>query len=313
MPSSLGVNVYPIAPPTVNGTEFTVDYYANSPRVVRDSIQQFLEGDFFLSDLLYSAAGAAPSGAVVYNEVLTPDDQYLIGDLEMVAPGGTFPLVGVTAPGIQVATTGKYGAKMKITREAKSRNNIDLYRSDTVAMVNTTKRKSDLRAMAPINAAIAASKTLTAAAAVPWAPAADIVTDLENGRYALTKTVLARTAGYSRASIVMSNDVENKIRTNTKLQTALFNMRDGARAQANAQDGSLDGLLGFSKIRTNPFLAAGTLWMFIEGVIGGEATEYPLQFESWDDQSEQSTYNQLSKSDVYFCRRPKALLTFTNI
>jgi hypothetical protein len=312
MPS--GVNTFPVGPSRVSGTEVTVDYFARQPLTIARTIQEFRQRDFFVSDLLYGNAGVTQSGSVVYHEVTGVDDQFTSSDFELIAPGGEFPIVGVTATSPKAAVAQKYGAKMQITKEARSRNQLSKFRNDVVALYNTQKRKSDRRAMAPVNAAITALSTLTSAVGTAWSnPAANIRKDLETARHALTRSILGLTEGYNANTVLVGADVFLNIKLNDTLMDLFYKSMDPAAARALIQSGNLDGLLGFEKFRMNPYMGVRDVWMFEAGRVGGAATEYPLELETWYREETQSNWVQLSASDVYYVDQPKALLTFSGI
>lgn len=305
------INTFPVGAPSVAGTNITVDYYAKNPLAIVRIVQQFAQAKYFLSDLLFSPAGTTESGAVIFSQVTGLDDQFTDGDFEMVAPGQEFPIVGTNVAAPLTAMAGKYGGKMQITREARTRNQLSKFRNDLTAMNNTMLLKSDARAIAAVNAA--AAQTLTAAAAVSWNnPAAQIRKDLETARHTLSRSILGITEGYMADTLVIGRDIELDIRLNDQLMDTFYKAHDPATAAALLSNGKLDGLLGFKNVRTNPFIGARDVMMTEAGRLGGIAAEYALLLEQWYVPDAQSTWYQLSKSDVPFVENPKALIKITN-
>ena len=296
---------YPVTRPSITGTNITVDYYSKNPLLIARVIQEFRQGDYFLSDLLFHDGGTAESGAVIYFPVLTIDDQFVdvSNGMENVNPGDEYPVIGVNnIPGV-AATTQKRGFKMKITREMKTRNLIGRFRSQVQAMYNSAKVAADTRAMAAINAA----PFLSQAESASWATSTTkIRNDVQTARNAVENSQLGKTQGYRVDTMILGSNQWLNLTLNDTLMDSYY------RAQVQAGNllnmGVMDGLLGIPQIRVNPFIPANDRWLFDSTKVGTKATEYPLTLNSWEDPNREITWTSLSESDVYMIEAPKALI-----
>lgn len=295
----------PVSPPSVTGPDITVDYYSKNPRVLARSIQDMKQMDFWLSDMLFRQGGSTDSGAVIYFPVTAIDDQFTDGqsDIELVAPGAEFPIVDYTNINPAVALTQKRGAKMKTTKEMKTRNLISRFRSGLQAMYNITYRKSDALAMAVVNAAAIISQAESAS----WATSTTkIRNDLLIARNTIMNSTLGKTEGYNPDTLVLGSTAWQNITLNQDLMDAYYKAQVQAGNLLNGK--SLDGLLGFRRVVMNPFIGANERWVFDATKFGSKISEYPLALETWYDPGTQSDWQQLSESDVYIVEHPKALV-----
>ena len=307
--SNPGVTTFPISQPSVSGTDVTVDYFLRQPRMIARIIQDWREGDFLIGDLLLGDAGTAPSGAAIYFQVTGLDDQYTQGNVKPVAPGAQFPIVGTTSTVPLVAKAEKSGAKMQVTREAQSRNDLQKFRNDLTAMYNTARLYSDTRTLAAVNAA----PILTQAVGTTWATTAtaNIRADLETARYTLQNSKLGKTEGYVANTLLLGTTAALNLRLNTGLTDFIYKTMGREAGDQIRGGGSLDGLLGFNRVRENPFIGVNDVKVFDGGRAGGKVTEYPLELETWYERETQSTWFQLSASDAFFVSHPKAILNIT--
>lgn len=303
---AIPTSTYPVTRPTVSGTEITVDLYSKAPLLMLRTVMSLRQADYWLSDLMFSSGGSSASGAVVYQPVTALDDAFPSRDVEDVAPGASFPEVGVSNIGAVAAYTQKRGFKMKVTREMRTRNDISKFRNNTTAMYNACARRSDTKAMAAVNAA----SVLSAAQSAAWSVSTTAIrNDIESARHTVENSQLGKTEGYRVNTLVLGSNQWLNIRLNDKLMDSLKyvpGLQGDAAALVN--NGVMDGLLGIPRVRLNPWIGADERWLFDGSRVGKSVTEYPLELQTWNEPENQVDWFQLSESDVFVIEAPKALI-----
>lgn len=120
--------MYPNAEVQLNVRDFI-----NTPSRVERQLT-LLTRDKTIADYAFGQ-GDAQNGAVVYDEVLGhPADQDR--DVEIIAPGGEFPIVGTTEEDSKMAKVDKYGGAAELTWEAIRRNDADTLQKRLVIVSN---------------------------------------------------------------------------------------------------------------------------------------------------------------------------------
>lgn len=108
------------------------DFITNPSRVER--VLTALTKDKTIADYAFGQ-GDANNGAVIYDEVLGhPADQDR--DVEIIAPGAEFPIVGTTDEMQKMAKVDKYGGAAELTFEAVRRNDTDTMQKRLVIVSN---------------------------------------------------------------------------------------------------------------------------------------------------------------------------------
>ncbi len=145
---------YPLGAPTLNGNVLTVDLALKQPtRVTRRISDLTLQN--FITTRIFASGGTVQGGAVLYDQA-TLNELYTDRDVEQVAPGDEFPIVGSQRTEPKVARVVKDGGKFFITDEARDRNDIAFFNNQVVQLGNTIVRKVNTRAVATLEAAITA-------------------------------------------------------------------------------------------------------------------------------------------------------------
>src|SRR5262245_49833950 len=99
--------VHPLGPPTISGTNITVDLMLNQPTRITRMISD-LTLQRFLADRIFASAGGVTGGAVVYDEETT-NQLYLARDVQRVEPGAEFPVLTGERLVPKVAEVEKWG------------------------------------------------------------------------------------------------------------------------------------------------------------------------------------------------------------
>lgn len=151
---------HPFGPPTVSGTQITVEQYLNQPTRVTRMISD-LTLQRFLADQVFASAGGVTGGAVVYDEA-TENELYTDRDVERVAPGAEFPVIGSELSTPKVAEVEKWGGKVFILDETRDRNNTTTFANKIRQLANTQVRKVNQRAVEVLAASVSnSSQTFT--------------------------------------------------------------------------------------------------------------------------------------------------------
>lgn len=145
---------FPLGPPTVSGDTLTVDTALKQPTRITRRIADLTLQKFIVSRI-FAQGGSVSGGAVVYDQAVL-NELYLDNDVERVAPGDEFPIVGSSRRAPKVAEVEKYGGKFFVFDEARDRNDIAHFNNQVTMLANTIVRKVNTRAVTELEAAITA-------------------------------------------------------------------------------------------------------------------------------------------------------------
>jgi len=294
------VPVHPLGPPTVSGTEITVDTMLNQPtRITRMIMDLSLQK--FIMDRVFSSAGGVTGGAVVYDQA-TLNELYADRDVQRVAPGAEFPLITSERQQPKIAEVEKWGGKVFITDEAKDRNNSALFTNQIRQLTNTIIRKNNQRAVAELESSITASgQTMTG---VDWStvvvggssqsnadlfPARDFATAWQQAEEDELGVVydlwIVNPAEYARLIIIYGAQGLNELLSSLNLSVYVSN-------------------------RVTP----GTAYAVAQGQVGEFRVEKPLSTETWrDPEGRQRTWVQADVRPVVYVTNPYAVLKVTGL
>lgn len=145
----------PLAPPTVDGTEITVDQWLNTPTRVQRLLADMIisNDDFFLGEI-FATLTNVQGGSVLYDPVLR-NSLYAEENVQEIEPGQAYPLLTTTRGEPLVARVRKFGGMIYITDEARKRNNTVVWERETTKLTNTLALQLNSVGVAVLNAAIA--------------------------------------------------------------------------------------------------------------------------------------------------------------
>jgi hypothetical protein len=146
---------HPLGPPSVSGTNITVDLMLQQPTRINRMIMD-LTLQRFIADRVFASAGGVSGGAVVYEEAIA-NDLYLNRDIERIEPGMEYPIVTSERRVPKVAPVEKWGGKVWISDEARDRNMTASFTNSIRQLGNTVVRKINQRAIEVLEASITAS------------------------------------------------------------------------------------------------------------------------------------------------------------
>lgn len=304
---------HPFAAPTVNPDgSISVARYLKEPTRITRMVEDLTLGKF-LSDYLFGPGPKPSGGAIVYDEVVAPDEasKYLQGgqDVQEIAPSGQFPRFETSdEETAKVAKVAKYGGEVEIAWEAKTRNDTRAFARDITRLSNTIVKKINTRAIETLDAALAAHPSqVTNAAALGFESWADIAAKSGgiqtgmNGTFAVTKRPDALFAAVQLQADVQDMGVEYNILLANPIQAGQLREiygRDLAEILREA---------GLTLIKTNR-VPNGTAYFAQQGQVGGIGLEQPLATRTYTEDRHQRDVVQSSVIPVFYVDNPTAVL-----
>ena len=295
----VGIVEHPLLPPTVSGTDITVDAMLNSPtRVTRMVADLTLQR--FLADRLFSSPGGVSGGAVIYDQA-TLNELYATRDVQRVLPGEEFPIVTGDRQMPKIAEVEKDGGKFWISDEARDRNNSSLYTNRVRQLANTLVRKLNAKAIATVEASITATgQTFTG---VSWST-------VTTGGSAQSNNSL-----WPLRDFVKAAQLAETMELGVNYNLVLLNPVDYANLLIVYGASNLPAVidsLNYSLFVSNR-VPAGTAYFVEEGAVGELRVEKPLSTETWREEATQRNWTQTDVRAVMYVTNPYSVLKVTGI
>lgn len=136
----------------ITGNLLTVDMALKNPTHIEQRVADIAERDL-LVDSVFTEGGPVEGGAVIYAET-DERDLYTDEDVTDRAPGDEYTIVGTNEREPKLAPVQDFGAKFRITDEARDRNDVIEFDSQVTRLSNTITRKINQRVVATLVAAI---------------------------------------------------------------------------------------------------------------------------------------------------------------
>lgn len=290
---------HPLGPPTISGTNITVDTMLQQPtRVTRMIMDLTLQR--FIADRIFASAGGVTGGAVVYDQA-TLNELYTNRDVERVSPGGEFPEIAADRQAPKVAEVEKWGGKVRISDEAKDRNNTALFTNKIRQLANTVVRKINQRAISELTASIAASGQTVAG--VSWA---DVV---------VGGSAQSNADEFPARDFALASQMAEEDELGVQYDLWLLNPQEYAQLIIIYGAAGLTELLNAMNISiyVSNRVTAGTAYAVAQGQVGEMRVEKPLGSETWRDPDHEETVVQTSVRPVMYVTNPYAVLQFTGL
>jgi hypothetical protein len=300
MPTAAPV-AFPLGAPTYSGTLLTVDTALTQPTRITRRIADIALQNFIVSRI-FAPGGAVSGGAVVYDQAVL-NELYLDRPVERVMPGDEFPIVTSQRQAPKVAEVEKNGGKFFVTDEARDRNDSVHFSNQTTQLANTIVRKMNTRAVAEMEAAIAALggagtfvghswSAFQPAGTTPTAPASTPASDLLKGQYLADVDELGVVY-----DLLILNPAE-KLSLATGYGDRLAAMLDAA---------------GIKEVFSSNRVAAGTGYAVARGQVGALSIEKPLGTETWRESKTERTWVQASVRPVMYVTNPYSIKKLTGL
>jgi hypothetical protein len=290
---------HPLGPPVVSGTTITVDTMLNQPtRVTRLVMDLSLQR--FIADRVFASGGGVTGGAVVYDQA-TQNWLYADRDVQRIAPGGEFPLITSSRPQPKLATVEKWGGKVFVTDEARDRNNSVMLTNQLRQLTNTIIRKINARAVAELEATLAAFP-------------AQVYVGHDWNAYQPGGTSPSALANSPFADIVMAQMLADRDELGVNYDTVLLNPLNVMRLNQVYSSGLVQGLADINMtIYSSNRVAVGTAYILASQQVGEMRIEKPLGTETWREQETERNWIQSSVRPVMFVTNPYSVRKITGI
>lgn len=292
----------PLSAPTITGTTVTVDVLLNQPTRVTRIVNDLVMSNFFLNRV-FAVGGDVQGGAVIYDQP-TYLDVYTARDVEQVAPGSEFPVLTGVRIAPLVAQVQKFGGKFPVTDEARRRNNVSIVTNQMRRVANTIVRKMNQRAIAELNAVVAA--TGRTASSISWSAA--LTTSLT------TATPATRPARTFAQAILEAEMNEAGYR----YDTVIIHPNE-AETLRSVYGTTLDAMLndqGINDLIVTPRATAGTALILAGGSVGEMRLEEPLRTVTEREgapELREQTWVQTAVNPVMYVTDPYAIIQMTGI
>jgi len=288
---------YPLGPPVVtNTTVLTVDMALNQPNRITRRIADLALQRFIVSRIFSTGGTAVNGGAILYEQALA-NDLYTDRDVERVAPGGEFPIVGASRRGPKVAEVEKYGGKFQTTDEARKRNDTVWFNNQVTMLSNTIVKKVNTRAVAELEAAIAALGGAGVFTGNDWSAVITAGTSATNNAD-------MPAADFAEAQLLAEQD-----ELGVTYDLWIVNPQEMA-ALVVIYGEKLQGVLaaaGIKEVFPSNRVTAGTAYAVARGQVGFLEYEQGLGTQTWADPETESYWTQSSVRPVMGITNPLSI------
>jgi hypothetical protein len=300
---------FPLGPPTISGNIISVDEALNSPTYISQRLADLTLQRFIVNRIFATGGIPVQGGAIIYDQI-TSNQLYTTNDVEQVAPGSEFPIVGGVRTQPLVAQVSKYGGKFQITDEARKRNDSRRLDQLTTQLANTIVRKINTLAMAALDAEISSMGAATTFNSA--------VNTSSNTRYWGSLVTRGTQADSDQlfpfADFLNAQALADKQELGVTLDLVLLNPLDQATLHTLYGQG-LSAMLadsGFSTYASNR-VTKGSAYVVATGQVGFLEYEQGLNTETWREPEDESSWVQSSVRPIMGITNPYSVYKVTNI
>ncbi|QFG08863.1 hypothetical protein PBI_MALAGASYROSE_13 [Mycobacterium phage MalagasyRose] len=295
---------YPLAAPTVNGNEITVDRMLDEPtRINRYLADESLLGYF--AHRIFPTVGSVSGGAVLYTQLLAndifPDPDR--PDVQNIEPGGEYPVVAFTRPEPRTKQVEKFGGKFEVTDEAKRRNDSTQLRQGTQKLAATINRQIHTRALAELNAEFTA-----------LGANAQTVTSVGWGSVVTSGTSQASAQEWPAADFAKVQLVADQAELGVHFNVWIVNPVDATNFRLiygkNWREVLQENNTEFVVTNRQP---PGSAWVIEDGRVGETRLEEPLNTISYREEGNDKTWVKSSVLPVNYVTNPYSVLKITGL
>ncbi len=300
MPNAAPVT-FPLGAPVVTGNQISVDTALNMPNYITRRLADLTLQRFIVDRIFSSSGQAVTGGAVIYDQLLT-NQLFTARDVERRMPSDEYPLVGSNRMAPMVASVEDYGGKFFVTDEARRRNSAVLFNNQIQQLANTIVRKVNTRAVATLQASVAALAGDGTFAGHNWT---SVVTAGTNATSA---------TGYPAADFAHAQLVADVKELGVTYDLWLLNPQEHATL-ATVYGPNLRLVLdsyGISTYATNR-IPAGTAYAVATGQVGFLDYEQGLMTVTWPDPGRVMSWVQSSVKPVMGITNPYSVLAVTGL
>lgn len=294
---------YPLGPPIVTDTtKLTVDMALQQPNRITQRLADLTLQQFIVTRIFGTTGGAVRGGAVLYDQ-LVANELYTTRDVERVAPGEEYPIVGGDRRGPRVAQVEKYGGKVPITDEARRRNDVVLFNNLITQLANTIVRKVNTRAVAELEAAISALGGAGTFVGNNWSAVVTAGTSATNN------------ADMPAADFAEAQLLADREELGVVYDLWIVNPQEHAALKIAYGDKLADVLAsnGIREVYASNRVAAGTGYAVARGQVGFLEYEQGLATETYREPKNEITWTQSSVLPVMGVTNPYSIKKITGL
>jgi hypothetical protein len=285
---------YPAAPPTFNGDSTTVNRFLASPTLVSKRATE-LANQRFISDVLLTSRQDVSGGAIVVEQ---DDPLFTDRPVEMVSPGGEYPLTGLGDGVPQAVRVNKWGQDVPITDEKIKRSNFSAVEKALQRLVNTAVKNCDSISLSLIASQVTQTQAVTDGT---WATSTKILRDVMLAK----AQIIGQNKGYDPNVLVIDDVTWAYLASDPAIATAR-----AREDQSNAvYTGEFPVFGGLTVLPTSNLPAAGA-WVIDTNALGGIADE-KLGEGYAGDTIETKTIRE-EKNDQWLVRARRVFVPYVN-
>jgi hypothetical protein len=283
---------HPFAPPTIQGTQVTVEAMLRAPTRINRMIMDITR-ERFISDRIFANGGGVSGGAVVY-DIAQANELYTGRDVEQIAPGAEFPLTTTEQLAPAMAEVEKWGAKTFVLDEARDRNDTAGFVKLIRQLANTFVRKINQRAIAELEKAlVGAGRGVVGNNWATYNPET-------------MAPQMSPAFDFGRADMQAVNE-EMGVDFN------LWLINPAEALQLTAIYGPALSAPGMPSFYSSPRVTAGTAYVIQEGAVGQQRIEKPMYTVTWREEKVERTWTQTGVRPLWFVDNLFAILKFTGL
>lgn len=290
--------------PELSGLHLTVSTVMQQPSKITERIAK-LAGDQIILDKIFHTLGQRVSGgAMLFNRV-TAAEFFAANDVEQRAPGTEYPVIRGVDPNPQLAKVEDWGGKFAIEDEKIKRNATEYMNDQTTQLANTIVEKLNTRAIASLEAALAATGGANVIPGNNW----------------MTATTIGPEANLSEGSELPAADLAaaqmagELLRMGVKYDTLLLNPQELFSLRV-AYGEKLDAMLrsvGITGYFSFPLITSGTAYVVKRGDVGVIGFEDPLTTETWRQPEKRTQWVQSWCSPAWAVNKPHNCMKLTGL
>jgi hypothetical protein len=292
---------FPLGPPTITGNQLTVDTALNQPTRITRRIADITLQNFIVTRI-YAPGPPVSGGAVVYDQAML-NELYLDRDVERVMPGDEFPIVTSQRQAPKIAEVEKDGGKFFVTDEARDRNASVFFQNQVVQLGNTIVRKTNTRAVAELEAAIAALGGAGTFVGHSWST-------FQPAGTTLTAPALTPAADLLKSQFLADVDelgvVYDLLLVNPAEKLSL------ATGYGDKLQAMLDAV-GIKEMFSSNRIVAGTAYQVARGQVGALSVEKGLGTETWREPKTEKTWVQSGLRTTQYVTNPYSIKKLTGL
>lgn len=290
---------YPLAGPTIAGSTITVETMLAQPtRITRYLSDIALRN--YISPVFFSSPGGVSGGAVIYDQ-LTLNDLFPTRDVQEVAPGAEFPIITTENQEPKVAAVEKHGGKFFVLDEARDRNDQGVIPREGRKLINAMIRRQDARAVATVDAALAAFPSQT-------------IVGLNWGTVVTGGSGQSNNSAWPAADFAKVQELADTQELGVEVDTWVLNPVQLSRLRLvyGSDFEAVAASYGLT-FRASNRVAAGTAYALSAGDVGEIRMEKPLSTETWREAETQRTWVQTDARFVQYVTDPFSVFKITGL